>query len=142
MGGTEAVLWRLFPDGGRYPFSWQELLAACTFCLLGAALTWRVEGARVLRWLFIIYLGACLAAFAIPSSLGENVDRLRYVAVPVAVLSLSLRRWRPLPVAVVALGLAVSWNVTPLAFSFVKTAADPARRRRTGSRRSSTSTAT
>jgi len=126
MGGTEAVLWRLFPDGGRYPFSWQELLAACTFCLLGAALTWRVEGARVLRWLFIIYLGACLAAFAIPSSLGENVDRLRYVAVPVAVLSLSLRRWRPLPVAVVALGLAVSWNVTPLAFSFVKTAADPA----------------
>ena len=126
MGGTEALLWRLFPDGGRYPFSWQELVAACTFCLLGASLTWRVEGARVLRWLFIVYLGACLAAFAIPSSLGENVDRLRYVAVPVAVLSLSLRRWRPLPVAVVALGLAVSWNVTPLAFSFVKTAADPA----------------
>jgi hypothetical protein len=126
MGVTEAVLWRLFPDGGRYPFSWQELMASCTFCLLGASLTWRVEGARVLRWLFVIYLGACMAAFAIPSSLGENVDRLRYVAVPVAVLSLSLRRWRPLPVALVALGLAVSWNITPLAFSFVKTSADPA----------------
>ena len=126
MGAIEAILWRLFPDGGRYPFSWQELMAACTFCLLGASLTWRVERARVLRWLFIIYLGACLAAFAIPSSLGENVDRLRYVAVPVAVLSLSLRRWRPLPVALVALGLAVSWNITPLAFSFVKTSADPA----------------
>jgi hypothetical protein len=126
MGITEVVLWRLFSDGGRYPFSWQELMAACTFCLLGASLTWRVEGARVLRWLFVVYLGACLAAFAIPSSLGENVDRLRYVAVPVAVLSLSLRRWRPLPVALVALGLAVSWNITPLAFSFVKTSADPA----------------
>jgi hypothetical protein len=126
MGAIEAILWRLFPDGGRYPFSWQELMAACTFCLLGASLTWRVERARVLRWLFIVYLGACLAAFAIPSSLGENVDRLRYVAVPVAVLSLSLRRWRPLPVALVALGLAVSWNITPLAFSFVKTSADPA----------------
>jgi hypothetical protein len=126
MGAAEVVLWRLFADGGRYPFSWQELMAACTFCLLGASLTWRVERARVLRWLFVVYLAACLGAFAIPSSLGENVDRLRYFAVPVAVLSLSLRRWRPLPVALVALGLAVSWNITPLAFSFVKTSADPA----------------
>jgi hypothetical protein len=126
MGATEAVLWRLFADGGRYPFSWQELLAVCVFCILGAALTWRVEGARPLRWLFIVYLGACLAAFAIPSSLGENVDRLRYVAVPVAVLALTLRQWRPLPVAVITLALATSWNLTPLAFSFVKTSEDPA----------------
>src|SRR5256885_9690156 len=40
MAATEVVLWRLFADGGRYPFSLQELLAACVFCLLGAALTW------------------------------------------------------------------------------------------------------
>src|SRR5439155_1672001 len=80
----------------------------------------------VLSAAFPFALGACLEAFGSPSSIGENVARLRYVAVPVAVLSLSLRRGRPLPVAVVALGLAVSWNVTPLAFSFVKTAADPA----------------
>jgi hypothetical protein len=126
MGGTEAVLWRLFADGGRYPFSWQELMAACVFCLLGAAVTWQVEGAGSLRWLFVVYLGAVLAAFAIPSSLGENIDRLRYVAVPVAVLALSLRHWRPLPVAVVTLALAASWNVTPLAFSFVNTSEDPA----------------
>src|SRR5438132_748527 len=63
MGGTEVVLLRLFADGGRYPFSWQELLAVCVFCVLGAALTWRVERARPLRWLFIVYLGACLASF-------------------------------------------------------------------------------
>jgi hypothetical protein len=126
IGATEAVLWRLFADGGRYPFSWQELLAACVFCILGAALTWEVEGARPLRWLFIVYLGACLAAFAIPSSLGENVDRLRYAAIPVAVLALSLRQWRPLPVAVVSLALAASWNLTPLASSFVETSRDPA----------------
>jgi hypothetical protein len=126
MGMTEAVLWRLFPDGGRYPFSWQELIAAVVFCLLGASITWRVERAEVLRWVFIVYLFACLAAFAIPSSLGENVDRLRYLAIPVAVLAFSLRQWRPLPVAVVVLALATSWNLTPLAFSFVKTSEDPA----------------
>jgi hypothetical protein len=126
IGLAEAVLWRLFADGGRYPFSWQELLAACTFCILGAGVTWRVAEARILRWVFVAYLATCVAAFAVPSALGENVDRLRYLAVPLAVLAFSLRRWRPLPVAVVVTGLALSWNVTPLAFSFVNTSADPA----------------
>jgi hypothetical protein len=125
FGAIEVLLWRLFP-GGRYPFSLQELAAALTFCVLGAALTWRVEGARPLRWVFVIYLGACVAAFLIPSAVGENVARLRYAAVPVAVLLLSLRRWRPLPVCLVALGLAVSWNVTPIAGQYFKGRADPA----------------
>jgi hypothetical protein len=126
IAACEALLWRLFPDGGRYPFSWQELTAAVVFCVLGVAMTWRVDRADVLRWVFLVYLLACVAAFAIPSSLGENVDRLRYAAVPVAVLALSLRQWRPLPVVVVVLALAASWNVTPLAFSFVKAEEDPA----------------
>jgi len=41
------------------------------------------------------------------------------------VLMLSLRRWRPLPVCLGALCLAVSWNLTPIAFSFIK-GRDPA----------------
>jgi hypothetical protein len=122
----EAVIWRLFPDGGRYPFSWPELVAVCLFCVFGACMTWRVARAAALRWVFVVYLFACLAAFAVPSSLGENVDRLRYAAVPLLVLAFSLRQWRPLPVAVIVVGLALSWNVTPLAWSFVKSAGDPA----------------
>jgi hypothetical protein len=125
VGGVEVVLWRLFP-GGRYPFSLQELGAAIVFCVLGAGLTWRVERARPLRWVFVIYLAACLAAYAIPSALGENVARLRYAAVPLAVLMLSLRRWRPLPVCLGALLLAISWNVTPIAGQYVKGLDDPA----------------
>jgi len=125
FGAVEVVLWRLFP-GGRYPFSPEELGAAVTFCLLGAGLTWRVEGARPIRWVFVIYLAACLAAYMIPSALGENVARLRYAAVPFAVLALSLRRWRPLPVCLAALLLAVSWNVTPIAGQYVKGRDDPA----------------
>jgi hypothetical protein len=124
--GTEALLWRLFPDSGRYPFSWQELLAVCTFCVLGIATTWRVEHAGVLRWVFVTYLGGCLVVFSVPSAVGENVARLRFVAIPLAVLALSLRRWRPLPVALGVLALAASWNVTPLAFSFVTSEGDPA----------------
>jgi len=125
FGAIEFLLWRLFP-GGRYPFSLPELAAAATFCVLGAGFTWRVERARALWWMFVIYLGACIAAFLIPSALGENVARLRYAAVPLAVLALSLRRWRPLPVCLVGLGLAVSWNVTPIAGQYLKGRGDPA----------------
>jgi hypothetical protein len=123
---TEAALWRLFPDSGRYPFSWQELLAVSVFCLGGLVLTWNVDGGSLLRSFFVVYLVGCLGVFAVPSAVGENVARLRFLALPVAVLALSLRRWRPLPVAVPMLLLALSWNVTPLAFSFVKSENDPA----------------
>jgi hypothetical protein len=47
--------------------------------------------------------------------LGENIIRLRYIAVPLVVLILALRGWRPLPFALCVLALALAWNVTPLA---------------------------
>jgi len=124
FGAVEVVLWRLFP-GGRYPFSFPELAAALTFCILGAAVTWRVERARPLLWVFLVYLAACVAAYLIPSALGENVARLRYAAVPMAVLALSLRRWRPLPVCLGVFALAASWNVTPIAGQYLKGRSDP-----------------
>ena len=123
---VELVLLRLFPAGGRFPFSLPEFAAACVFCGLGIVLTWRVATAGVLRWTYVVYLVACTAAYLVPSGLGENIARLRYAAIPIAILTLSLRRWRPLPLAVLALALAVAWNLTPLAGSFVKTSADPA----------------
>jgi hypothetical protein len=125
VGAVAALLWRLFPGGGRFPFSTVELLAALAFCGLGFALTWRVERARILSSFFAVYALACLAAYAVPSALGENIARLRYAAVPLAVLTLSLRSWRPLPYAIAAFVLALSWNATPLAYSFVRTSSDP-----------------
>ncbi|MFL5921968.1 MAG: hypothetical protein ACJ75Q_06910 [Gaiellaceae bacterium] len=126
FGVVEVAIWRAFPGSGRYPFSWQELLAAVTFCVLGAACAWRVERAGPLLGMFVVYLIACLGAFAIPSAVGENVARLRYAAIPLAVLTLSLRRWRPLPVTLTVLALAVAWNLSPVAFSFAKGRGDPA----------------
>jgi hypothetical protein len=125
VGAAAALLWRLFPASGRFPFSTVELLAALAFCGLGLALTWRVERATILRSFFAVYALACLVAYVVPSAVGENIARLRFAAVPLAVLTLSLRRWRPLPWAIAALALALSWNVTPLAYSFVRTSSDP-----------------
>jgi hypothetical protein len=124
--GVELLLLRLFPAPGRFPFSLPEFAAACIFCSLGILLTWKVRTARELRWIYVVYLAACTAAYLVPSGLGENIARLRYVAIPIAILTLSLRRWRPLPVALAAMALAVAWNLTPLAASFAKTSADPA----------------
>src|SRR5438105_1639997 len=115
---AEFLLFRVFPGGGRFPFSTAELIPAIVFCVLGGLATLRVERARPLLFFFVVYLAACVAAFVVPSQLGENIERVRYAAIPLAVLALSLRRWRPLWLAVPALALAVSWNVTPLAANF------------------------
>jgi hypothetical protein len=90
-GLVELALWRAFPGEGRYPFPPLQAAAAIGFCLLGLIVTWRVEQARLLRVLFAVYLAACSAAFLVPSALGENVSRLRFAAIPLVVLALSLR---------------------------------------------------
>jgi hypothetical protein len=118
-------VWRLFPTEGRYPFPAATLAAACLFCLLGAAFTWRVERARLLHSIFLVYLAANVVSYAVPSTVGENIARLRFAAIPLAVLTLSLRNWRPRPLAVLALALATFWNITPLAASFVRESRDP-----------------
>jgi hypothetical protein len=125
-GAAEVLLWRAFPDSGRYPFSVAELLPAAGFGIVGALFAWRVEAARRLRFVFVVYSAACLGAFLVPSALGENIARFRYVAIPIAVLVLSLRNWRPRFACVGVLALAASWNVTPLAASFAHATSDPA----------------
>ncbi len=121
---TEALLWRVFPDGGRFQFPLSELAAAVVFCAAGLLFTWRVPSARILRFVFAVYLVAIVAAYLVPSELGENVARLRYAALPLTVLVFSLRAWRPLPVGIAFVALAVSWNVSPLVTSYRNGQAD------------------
>jgi hypothetical protein len=121
---VEVVLWRIFPGGGRYPFSLVEAGAAGLFCALGIAFTWRVERARVLRYVFAVYLVACIAVYAVPSAIGENVARMRYAAVPLAVLVFSLRDWRPRAAGVVVVLLAAAFNASPLVTGFLNGSGD------------------
>jgi hypothetical protein len=128
-GAVEVLLWRAFPGGGRYPFSVAELVPALVFCGIGVIVTWRVERARLLRPFFVLYAATCVVVFLVPSAIGENIARMRFAAIPLAVLALSLRSFRPRWMTVVVLCLAVSWNVTPLAGSYVKGKADTAANR-------------
>ena len=122
----ELVLWRMFPDSGRYPFSTADVVASSAFGLAGAALLWRVERARALRAALLVYAVTCAAVYLVPSDVGSNITRLQYVALPVAVLVVSLRSWRPLPVCLLVVALAASWNVKPLVRSISQDAGNEA----------------
>jgi hypothetical protein len=119
------VAWRAFPSDGRYPFQVTILLEIAAFCLAGTALTWKVEEAQLLRWIFPLYLGASLVVFAVPSQLGSNIGRLRLVALPVALLVLALRGFRPRLLAAPLLALALAWNLGPIVDGFRAGHADP-----------------
>jgi hypothetical protein len=123
---VEVVLWRAFPSGGLYPFSSALLLQGLLFCAAVVLLTWRIEAARPLSFIFLVLAAGCVAAYAVPSGVGQNMIRFRFVALPVMVLALSLRHWRPWPVAVCLLALATWWNLSPLASSFGRGETDPA----------------
>jgi hypothetical protein len=126
IGAAGVFLQRAFPGGGLYPFPTLELMGALAFCAIGLAMAWGVERARVLRALFVIYAAACIAAFIVPSELGGNVARLRFAALPIGVLLFGLRQWKPRIVAVIVLGLALSWNVSPLVASYASGRSDAA----------------
>jgi hypothetical protein len=122
---SELVLMRLFQDGGRFPYGLLQLAPSLIFGVLGLIVTSGVPQARTLRGVFWIYLAACLFAYVVPTSVGSNLERLRYVALPVALIAVALRRWRPVWLVVPAVALAAIWNTTPIFTSFARAGSDP-----------------
>jgi hypothetical protein len=101
-----------YPNAGRFPFPWQEAAAAAVFCVGAIALA---RGR--LRGVFVAWLALILASFAFPSVLGENAARLRFMALPLALLVL---RGRPALLAVPLAAIAAVYNLSPLYWSFRK----------------------
>ena len=121
----ELMLYRLFGDGGRFPFHTLQLLPGIGFSLVGLFMTRRVPAAKALRGVFWIYLIAVLAAYVVPSSVGANIERIRYIALPLALIVVALRGWRPLWLVVPVIALAGLWNTTPIVASFARANTDP-----------------
>jgi hypothetical protein len=106
---------------GRFRYAPFLVAGVCT----NARISTTVETARVLRWMFLAYLAACLFAYFIPSEVGSNILRLRDAAVPVVVLAVSLRRWRPLAICITLVAMAAAWNLTPRVSDFLRNRSDP-----------------
>ena len=120
----ELVLRRMFPGQGRFPFTLTDLVPGAVFGLLGIAVTARVPAARRLFGLFAVFLVAILVAFVIPSDLGSNVERLKFAAVPIALLAAALAPRRIVPV-VALVAFACFWNITALARTARAAGSDP-----------------
>jgi hypothetical protein len=108
----QAALQIAYPNAGHFPFSWQEAAAAALFCIGAIALA---RGR--LRGVFVAWLALILVSFAFPSILGENAARLRFMALPLALLVL---RGRPAWLAVPLAAVAAAYNLSPLYWSFRK----------------------
>jgi hypothetical protein len=121
----ELVLWRLFGGAGRFPYGPLQLAPSVIFGVLGVIVTRTVPQARLLYWTFWIYLAVCVGAYLVPTSVGSNLERLRYVALPVALIAAALRAWRPLWLLVPAVALAMIWNVTPIYTTLARASSDP-----------------
>jgi hypothetical protein len=120
---VELLVMHLFPSG-TLEFPGIEALEATAFAVGLLALVWRLDRAKGLRGILVVYLLTVVAVYAIPTGLGHDIGRLRQLALPLALLVAALRRWRPLPLALAAVVLAGAWNVIPLAGGWAQAAAD------------------
>ncbi|MEA2386245.1 MAG: hypothetical protein QOJ22_419, partial [Thermoleophilaceae bacterium] len=118
----QVVLAHVYHGRGSFPFPFIELAAALAFAIGGAILARE----QPLRGIFVAYVAFVLVAFAFQSQLGENAARLRYMAIPLALLFL---RRRPLWIAVPCFALAAAYNLTPLAWNYSKGADERANHR-------------
>ena len=128
IGALQLLLDMLFPSGARSPFATVTLVEAVLFCGAIIAVCWRVPSAGMIRWAGIVVAGACLVAFLVPSPLGDGITRFRLAAVPIAVLALSLRRWRPVSVSVAFLAIASVWSAAPVVSAVANGLEDPSGR--------------
>jgi hypothetical protein len=117
----QIVLAHVYHGRGHFPFPWGEWIAAIVFAGGGT-----IVACGPMRRIFAAYLAFVLLAFAFQSQLGENAARLRYMAIPLSLLAV---RRRPLWVAVPLVALCVSYNLSPLAWNYVKGADERANHR-------------
>jgi hypothetical protein len=110
---VQVVLAHIFHGRGHFPFPWPEILASLVFSVGGAVLA----RDRALRGIFVAYAGLVVLSVAFQSQLGENAARLRFAALPLALLVV---RGHRLWIAVPLVALCGAYNITPLISSYEK----------------------
>jgi hypothetical protein len=115
VGAGQAIALRAFAaSGAYYPFDPRDAVAIAGFCVVGAALSWRVPGQRPLPALFAGYAAIATAAWVVPSPIGSNAVRLLLLmGTPLLLLPLAARRFRPRVLAVGCLAGALLWQALP-----------------------------
>ena len=114
-GVLQALMLRGFSgEGAYYPFDPINAVAIAGFCAAGLLLTRGLPDQRPLRAAFVGYGLLSAAAFVVSSPLGGNAQRLLLLmGVPLLLLPLSARGFRPRGVAVTVLAGVLLWQALP-----------------------------
>lgn len=103
----------VFPSNGVYTFNPVDFGSALGTCAVGTLLARRAPRARALMAFFVIWGVASIVCYMFPNPVGDNITRLRAFVLPVMLLTAILVRFRPRWLVVVALGVALGYNVVP-----------------------------
>jgi hypothetical protein len=115
-----AALVFAFPEGGRFPFSYEDFALTAAVGLLALLLPRRY---RAIRLGGVLYAGAATATVVVPNALGANITRLgMYTAAPIVAGALWPVRRR---VAAVLLGPLLFWQWMPAADGMFTAGLDP-----------------
>lgn len=115
---ASATVALLFPGGGDEPYVWSSFVPAIGLTLAAAAFVPSSE--RLVRTGILVYAGALIAAFLIPTPMGGNANRLGtlllgpLLAISVAAgtgISGHVRRW----ILGLLFVLIAAWQVVPVA---------------------------
>ncbi len=114
--GIEVLALVLFPAGtGVYPFHWIDFAAVLAVTLLGVLLARQARGGGALVWFYALWGLGSVVVYIVPSPLGDNWTRLSAFVFPVMLLTASLAGFRPRRLVVLALAVALAYNLVPYA---------------------------
>jgi hypothetical membrane protein len=109
----QLVLITVFREEQRYPFGADELVVGLLAAAIGIALSLRAPRTRLLTAFFGLWALACLVAFFAPTPIGSNLERLRYLILPLTLVPVALTGFRPRWLALPAVALALVYNASP-----------------------------
>jgi hypothetical protein len=107
-----AIGW-FFPSTGIYPFKIGHLIAVLAIAVLGAALARRRPETRLIMWILLVWIAACLVLYAVSSPIGDNVARLRYFAFPLMLVLAAGIGWRPRWAVGALLAITLAYGAIP-----------------------------
>jgi hypothetical protein len=114
--GIEVLALVLFPAStGVYPFHWIDFGGVLLVTFLGVLVARQARGAGPLVAFYALWGLGSVVVYIVPSPLGDNWTRLSAFVFPVMLLTASLAGFRPRRLVVLALGVALAYNLVPYA---------------------------
>jgi hypothetical protein len=112
--GVQLAVLMLLPSPGMvYPYGAWRFAAGLAEVALGVALSLRGRAGWPLATLFLVWGGASVVIYLVPSPVGHNVVRASVFLFPLMLVAASLAGFRPRLLAFTAVAAALAANVLP-----------------------------